>query len=229
MVRTRYHDPSDSIFSRAASNCYDPIENFESDAEILLANKHSQDEKLHQELMRLAGSEENLDLAIERAVEVKSRTTAKRLGVHASTVSRRGREVTARIKIGIMSMLIHAQLVRHGHVIVTTDDPRSIDPKRNAFAVSIAGYGEQLTAIPNQVSITNWLNSHWPSLQSAVECADGNLRIPHIHVWFRDGKGEINLAVVVEDESTAKFVALENNQRIVHDIATGRIIDLQVD
>lgn len=222
MARTRYHDPDSPIFDRPQPG---QSYNFEmSNGEIERARfyKHLLDEKLHQELRALAGSDLDLELAVRRAEKEPIRLTAKRLNLDPSTVSRRGKKALQWIQIGVLAKLIQVQLVRFGRVIVTPNDPQSIDPKHDAFAVPLFGFAEHLDAIPTWNWIACWLGKQWSTLQLPVGCADGNLRIPHIHVWFRDGKGEINLAVVVEDESTANLVALENSQPFIHDVATGR-------
>ncbi len=224
MARTRYHDPQSAIFHRPILGQADSHQLSSDEIERNRFYKHLLEERLHQELKTLAGSDLDLELAIRRAENEPIRLTAKRLNLDPSTVSRRGKKAIERIQIGVLAKLTREQILRYGRVVVSANHPRMIDPKVDSFIIALAGYNEALTTIPDSHWIAKWLTKRWHTIQASVGCADGISRMPHIHIWYRDGQGEINLSIVVESESVATTIANENKREFIHDVATGRMI-----
>lgn len=220
-MRSRSYPPESAVFRRQSRV------NDNKDIEQQLQWQAS--DKLRGELLELVdGRENDLELAIRRADGEPVRATAALLNLDPSTVSRRGERALLHIHTGILGKLICALLKREGRATASLTNPRPIATNCDAFAVSVADCNQAFDGLPEWRQVANWLRRHWPDLQLSDDSDDDELRIRYVEAWHDHDHGhtELDVIVVIQDENTARTIALENGQKAIFHFATSRMIDV---
>lgn len=185
--------------------------------------RHPRDRQLRRELLEITESELDLELAMRRAAGEPIRTTAKDLGIDASTVSRRGTRALRFIQSAIVAKVTCTSLRRQGGATLPLN-LRIVPSDLNAFAVSLAGYNRPFEGLPSWQQVAAWIRKNWSTLLLPDESIDDELRIRYIGAWHESGHSELDITVIIREEAMARRIAYDNGQRAIYHFASRRAI-----